>query len=560
MRLSTNRCLYNADCNTIFYTPELWQPQGGRFSSKAVHRFVETLADGGVDTLLINPNAQVAWYPSRMMPTQLDGYKRGDREFVRGHAPNNPDRPQDVEASVSQMTGLLDLYLDLVEDGVDWVAEMITACRRHQITPWVSVRMNDTHGAAAPAASFFNCPLYKNPKYRLSGRLPNPKDGPFVWWLGLNYDFPEVRDYFLRQIRELVNDYDFEGIELDWTRHFPIFEMPATATQTDTITEWIGEVRAIAQARSRRTGRRYPLGVRTLCDFDKSRSLGVDVRTLAREERIDFVVAASFWHTTWDIPIDRLRAELNADITLYGASDAIANWLRISSSIHPAVQSPRYMASSAPLLRGCAAGQLALGADGIEQFNFFAADCDARSHREAGRAREAAAVRADYRGLRGLGRIEELRGTTKHYTFSTLPTDWWVPPHLELPEPLPALIEFGSRRAFRLSMAREPVDCGLGMTLQIVIEKTGTQPDLGVSFNGSWPRFDATRTDEVVVPVGPFERFPPGHLACTFYFTVNHIKEGWNEIVVYHGNHDSMRSRVRRETVRIVSIEIAIRP
>src|SRR5687768_8857501 len=56
MKLTRNRNLYNADCNTIFYTPELWQPEGGRFSAKAVHRFVDTLADGGVDTLLINPN------------------------------------------------------------------------------------------------------------------------------------------------------------------------------------------------------------------------------------------------------------------------------------------------------------------------------------------------------------------------------------------------------------------------------------------------------------------------------------------------------------------------
>lgn len=82
MKLTRNRNLHNADCNTIFHTPELRQPEGGRFSSGAIHRLVAALADGGVDTFLINPNAQIAWCPSKVIPTNLGGYKRGNREFV----------------------------------------------------------------------------------------------------------------------------------------------------------------------------------------------------------------------------------------------------------------------------------------------------------------------------------------------------------------------------------------------------------------------------------------------------------------------------------------------
>ena len=155
MRLTQNRNLFNADCSTIFaYAPQRWQPEGGRFSAKAAHRFVDVMAESGVDTLVINPNCQVPWYPSKVLPTAWTGYKRGDREFFRSDVANDPDS-KGAEARIDEMMRSLNLYVDLDEAGVDWVAEKIAACRRRGISPWSSVRMNDTHGAAAPD-SFMN--------------------------------------------------------------------------------------------------------------------------------------------------------------------------------------------------------------------------------------------------------------------------------------------------------------------------------------------------------------------------------------------------------------------
>src|ERR1700722_8021482 len=57
--------LFNGDCNVYTYNPELWQPEGGPYSAKAIHRFVDVLADNGVDTFLINANASTAWYPTK---------------------------------------------------------------------------------------------------------------------------------------------------------------------------------------------------------------------------------------------------------------------------------------------------------------------------------------------------------------------------------------------------------------------------------------------------------------------------------------------------------------
>ncbi|MEJ7608163.1 MAG: hypothetical protein WKF37_18335 [Bryobacteraceae bacterium] len=79
--LAGHRNLFTGDSCTYFYNPEIFHPEGLPYTAKAVHRYIDLLADNGVDTFLCNPNAQVAWYPSKKLQTILDGYKRGDRNF-----------------------------------------------------------------------------------------------------------------------------------------------------------------------------------------------------------------------------------------------------------------------------------------------------------------------------------------------------------------------------------------------------------------------------------------------------------------------------------------------
>jgi hypothetical protein len=45
------------------------------------------------------------------------------------------------------------------------------------VSPWLSIRMNDMHGANSWEGSYMNCALQKDPRYRLSGREVNPHGG-----------------------------------------------------------------------------------------------------------------------------------------------------------------------------------------------------------------------------------------------------------------------------------------------------------------------------------------------------------------------------------------------
>ena len=198
-----HRNLFNGDTCVFFYNPEMWQPEGGPFSAKAIHRYVDVLADSGIDTFAINANASRAWYPSKAVPALLDGYKRGDREFFRGHAIcAGATEPAAVEKYLDDTLVFINRYQDLIDAGVDWLAETARACRRRGVAPWVSIRMNDMHGHLNYEGSFFNAPLLARKEMRLQRSAYSPTQWLPDYRGGLNYERPEVRALMLAQIKE----------------------------------------------------------------------------------------------------------------------------------------------------------------------------------------------------------------------------------------------------------------------------------------------------------------------------------------------------------------------
>ena len=551
--LASHRNLFNGDSCVYFYNPELWQPEGGPYSAKAIHRYINLLADSGIDTFLINPNAQVAWYPSKKLQTVIDGYKRGDREFFRGHALATGVTPEKMDAYLDQQVRFFNMYLDLVDAGVDWLAETSKACRARGVSPWVSCRMNDMHGAANPTGSHFNCALFKQAKFRLSGRPLDPQDTPHVSWTGLNYEHPEVREFMLANIREWMEDYDFDGLELDWLRQPLCCEPVAGQKQIDLMTDWMREVRSLTEARARRIGRPVPLGLRVPTDLGWMKSIGVDVKAQVSAGLVDFVGFSNEWQTTWSVPYDELRKELGPDVVFYGVVEDAPNWIRgfapglqdemrKSPSLTPQNIGIRYMAASPQMQWANAAGKLVMGVHGIEQFNFFCTDQP-----------KIPGLRCDYSALKGTADLALLRGKPKHYCLLTPTT--WLSKAFEQPEQLPTELRPQWRKEFRLSMCAEPPDQKLQLVAQLVIESHSDPPRLGVSFNGNWPVFDRIETGEMLFPVGPFTQHTSDHLGLNFTLDALQIKEGWNTLLVINDTKATDGS-----AVTIVSVELGVMP
>lgn len=547
-----NRLLYTGDCNYLFYN-HYGRTGRGPYTAEVFHDHVDLLADGGVDTCVVNPNGQVPWYPSKALPNVITGYVRGDLDFIRGHYPpcDATFPPEMLQEHLKVTAQMLDRYLDLAEAGVDWVAEMAKACRRRKVAPWLSIRMNDAHGANSWERSYMNCPLQRDPRYRLKASHMNPRLGTNKWMTVCNYALPEVRDYYFAMIRELVEEYDYEGIELDWLRTSSCCNPPASQADIQAMLDWAGRLRELTTRRGRETGKPYPIGLRIPCRMDALRTIGLDVPAMARQGLIDFVGFSNTWQTTWDVPYDRLRAELGDEVAIYGVIEDAPNWM-FAVDASTGKKGYRLLSTSEALLRGNAAGKLATGADGIELFNFFCSD-------SGGTHPSAQAGAGRYDAIRGLADLERLRGQPKHYALATS-YNYWAAPFFEYADQLPATIEHGAWRRFDISMCSEPVQSRLKLTAQIVIERTKDVPELGVSLNGSWPTFEATRTDKLLIPTGVYTHHVPEHMGLNYRLRIEDIREGWNSIVVHHGAEQVMpEEHARQPGVRICSLELAIK-
>jgi len=557
-----HRNIYNADTCVFFYNPEKWQPEdfklervteaqsgildpttvpvGGPFKAEAIHNYVNLLADSGIDTFLVNANACRAWYPSKVIPTILDGYVRGDREYFRGHAIcQGATEPADMERFIDRIMRFMNLYQDLLDAGVDWLAEAAKACRRRGVSPWVSIRMNDFHGHKNIEGSFFNINLLKESEMRLKNSGYSPTMYEPGYREGLNYEKAEVRDLMRAQIKEVVGDYDYEGLELDWWRQPLCCEPNASQATIDMMTDWFREVRALTERRAQQTGRPYPFGMRIPGQLDTLKSIGIDIESLCREGIIDFVSPSGFWCTSWEMPHDDLRRRLGERVTIYGTIEDGANSLPTHAPAINHTQGIRYISSSHEMLRANAAGKLVLGADGIEWYNFYCTD--------PGRI---PGLISDYTALSGICDLDGLRGQTKHYTFS-MSGHGLVHPPFEITPQLPTTLEKWWNRNFRLPMCAEPRDRNLELVVQIVIRSEDRVEAMPVAFNGSWPVVENISTDELLYPCGCLTHLTSAHRGYNYRFPINLVRDGWNEITVENGNESA---------ITIDSIELAIRP
>ncbi len=556
-----HRNLFNGDTCVFFYNPEKWQPEdfalqtpvnprtgqpepsprpiGGPFKPVAIHRYVDLLADSGIDTFIINANACRAWFPSKVIPTILDGYRRGDREYFRGHAIcQGATEPEDVELFIDRIMAFMNLYQDLLDAGVDWLAETAKACRQRKVAPWVSVRMNDFHGHKNIQGSFFNVPLLKQPEMRLQRSGYSPTMFEPGYREGLSYEKAEVRALMFAQIKEVVEDYDFEGLELDWWRQPLCCEPNATPEIVAMMSDWIRSIRALTEARAKKTGRPYPLGMRIPGQLETLKSIGLDVVTLCREGTLDFVAPSGFWCTSWEMPHDTLRQQLGERVAIYGVIEDGANPLPTYAPVIKHRQHIRLISSSREMLHANAAGKLALGADGIEWFNFYCTD----------QARIPGLI-SDYTSLRDIHRLDYLCGRPKHYTLSLSGYGLVLPPFEVTPQ-LPVTLEKGWNHLFRLPMAAEPADRNLELCIQIVLKAGDTVTCLPVAFNGCWPRLDHSATDRLLFPCGPLTHHTAEHRGYDYRFPINLVRDGWNEITVENGGE---------HPITIVAIELAVR-
>lgn len=311
---------------------------------EGLNAFVDQYAGTKVSHLFLCPNAQKASFRSAVWDAIWD------------LAPNQRVK-EDESAPIARrwMSNAKLLY----ERGLDPYTVWIARCREKGISPWLSMRMNDVHNVDDPDSYIHSKFWIDHPEY---WRVP----GGSGWTdRAFDYAIPEVREHHIKFIRELLERYDPDGLELDWMRFGYHFAPGKEAEGGVLLTEFMREVRALVKTWSEKRGHPVLLGARVPTLPEAGRELGMDGAVWVREGLVDMLVPTPFWATAdFDIPLEQWREIIKGterEVTL-------AAGIEILLRAYPAAGQALNDIES---VRGFAASCLYRGADRIYTFNYM---------------------------------------------------------------------------------------------------------------------------------------------------------------------------------------------
>ncbi|MDZ4857970.1 MAG: family 10 glycosylhydrolase [Candidatus Hydrogenedentes bacterium] len=309
---------------------------------EGLHAFVDQYAGTKITHLFLNPNAMRASFASSTREPIWDLGKQiiPDNEFAKAWIDN---------AKL------------LYERGLDPYAIWIARSREKGISPWISMRMNDVH-EVSDTTSYLHSTFWRdNPQF---WRVPNEEKRG---WQDRALDFahPEVREHAMAFVRELLERYDMDGLELDWMRFGYHFAPGKEREGVEILNQFTREVRALTREWREKRGHPIQLAARVPAHPDAAVGLGMDGVTWAREGLIDLLIPTPFWASAdFDIPVELWKERLG-DAT---AKVKVAPGLEILLGAYPGA---KQITNDLASVRGFASGAWARGADAIYLFNFL---------------------------------------------------------------------------------------------------------------------------------------------------------------------------------------------
>lgn len=263
-------------------------------SERGVERYVDALAGSRLTHLFINVNYQRSYFPSKTIEpiwTSLDEPDSKPMWFYRD-------------------------MRDAFARGLDIYAVMIRRCRERKVSPWISFRMNDIHGVAKETPADVCTFWREHPEFHLM------REDKWNWSNGFDYAQKPVRDRMSAYIREALERYDADGVELDFLRFPCYFRAGEGRKSAPLLTEFMREIRAICDVAAKR--RRHPvkLAVRTTHELENAVASGLDAGVWSREGLIDMLVVCNmFGSIEYDYPLDAWRELTGNKVPIIAGTD-----------------------------------------------------------------------------------------------------------------------------------------------------------------------------------------------------------------------------------------------
>ncbi len=473
---------------------------GRTLDAAAVDSLIDQYAGTQIRELMLCPNSMRTSYASKVWDP-----------VWRGYDPQGPDnQPLFAGITPEAAKGIrrwIHTAWELDQKGIDPYQRWIKRCRKHAISPWISMRMNDIHEVNNERSPMHSEFWRKNPQFRRVPYREGFRERAF------DYGHAEVREYHMALVRELIERYDFDGLELDWMRFAFHFRPGQEARGADLLTDFTRQVRTLLRQQEKRRGHRIKLGARVPSRPHTAAGLGMDGVRWAREGLVDMLVVTPFFSSAeFDMPIELWKQLLR------GTGVTLAAGLEILVRPNPEMTPPPHM--SLETARGAAASLLDRGADRIYLFNYMDSET-------------AIEDLDNYRTLLSeVGDPATLAGKPRRHVLTF--ADTWAPGEPAAPPQLPLKCGPGKWSAFRLATGPKPAPAPVSVRLGIDGSSSGWE----VRLNGELCTAAGTVTPSHSSPGKPLSAFRAPEAAVVRGYNLVEVRAAseatifWVEVMV----------------------------
>ncbi len=198
---------------------------------------------------------------------------------------------------------------ELIDAGLDPLEVMVDWCRENEVEVFWSMRMNDVHDGSYPPM----VPQWKkdHPEFlygTLKKRPSGVRDGRE--WAGVDYARAEVRDRALAFFEEVCENYDVDGIEMDFFRHPVYFKSRAWGKQVAKeeirmMTDFIRGIRAMTERIGLKRGKPILVAIRVPDSVGYCLSMGLDIEDWLEQGFVDMMTVSGYFQLCpWETSVE----------------------------------------------------------------------------------------------------------------------------------------------------------------------------------------------------------------------------------------------------------------
>ncbi|MDA1165120.1 MAG: hypothetical protein O3B13_18640 [Planctomycetota bacterium] len=353
-------------------------------------------------------------------------------------------------------------FLDQKTDGLRMSSEF---ARKNGLESIWTLRMNDIHDAWT--AEFLSDWKRQDPTRVMStlAAAKDFKDRRRLWSL-VDFEHPDVQPRLLEIIEEVLQNYDVDGVELDFLRAPFYFRtgydgQPATDSQIEILTRLVRAIHQLVQKESEKRGEPLLLTARVPTTVSLCRRIGIEIESWLEEKLLD-TMSLGGGYITFDVPV--------AELIALGHQHGLPVYPCLSQS-GLMQRPPRGTSTKQPpeAWLGAAARLWADGADGIYSFNLFpgpGTDADREYARKV---------------LTTIGSPQKLHASTIQYAMSDaggwMPSHYWAKDAADYSRALPLPLKSNDFTQTYMIVPEDLRGSDISVTAEVRVDFTGLSKD-----------------------------------------------------------------------------------